>query len=516
MGVRDWWASLTNGENVSGGASSETRERESRVEEEAQVFSGDGAPGTLPGEGERNLEANNRGPAGEEASAQPIFTRYTLDITTPPDEEAAHQRGHVDGTFDGDPESFEAFIEHRAALRTTEQQLEEVHQQREEVQQKLQQSEEAEHEHVRDQEHQSRLEHAVERAREASERAKAWLTDAEDRRRAVSGPVLFQALVYTLVGLAFFTGDLIVSYEVVSQALKLGGSSTGWVVEAERIVFAVAIASLTFLFKLAYERFAEQSFREGKPCMARWIVGVAAVLALVTLALLGGLRSEFVQQMADVQATGGTGSPFGALEETAPNAPSPTDGTETSSGTSWLQLFAFIGTALLFAVAGGVCFGAAATYWRKSPPLACTRWYLRWRFSRRKAAREQTERALAEHRARLEAQKADLEARQAPGELRRRLEELREKAAELRETYWQQRRAALTANYRSGLRLAEANAPDVERPTGMAGTNAAPAADDDGASSPNGRRSASQEETPRSSRRPFLDVRDDIMQRTSR
>src|SRR5690606_35391150 len=161
------------------------------------------------------------------------------------------------------------------------------------------------------------------------------LADArrEEERTRGRGSML-HAIPYLLAGLAFFLGDLIVSYEVVAQALQLGSSNNETVVFIERLMFAFGIASLTFLLKPAYERLCEEAYWKGRDRIFRWVILISATLALLTLGLLGGLRAEFVQAL---QAASNTSTQFEiSLDPTVPTIDGLDSGT-SSEDTSQLQ-----------------------------------------------------------------------------------------------------------------------------------------------------------------------------------
>src|SRR5690606_11002357 len=65
--------------------------------------------------------------------AKSIITQYSTNIYGQPDEDLAYQQGHIDGAFNGDEESFLAFIRHRSGIHEMEDQIAVVRQEREEV-----------------------------------------------------------------------------------------------------------------------------------------------------------------------------------------------------------------------------------------------------------------------------------------------------------------------------------------------------------------------------------------------
>lgn len=458
--------------------------------------------------------------------AKSIITQYSTNIYGQPDEDLAYQQGHIDGAFNGDEESFLSFIRHRIGIHEMEDQIAVVRQEREEVVGQLAEVKQL-HVALAEAEAQREVkERRVQEAKAAYEEARKELVEVtEEEKRTRGKGSLLHAIPYLAAGIAFFVGDLIVSFEVVAQALKLGTSENATWVFIERLTFALGIASLTFVLKPAYERLCEEAYWNGKDRIFRWVILLAAVLALFTLGLLGGLRAEFVQALQDADAANRQTS-FSIIEESTAGD-SPTGG-EVSENATHKQVWAFILTSVLFAVAGAICLGIATLYWRayfdeRRPILRRIKGKRRWHIPSLPKKAEQllselkeAEREKATGLALIESLKNQIQDLGPAERLRQRKYELDLQLVTLSEALREQNREALIASYRSGYKLASNNA---SRLTGSS-IGIAPNGEGlgvftgDGASGsihPTELRITETGKNPRPRPRPFLWVRREIM-----
>lgn len=433
-------------------------------------------PNTAPNEAQLHTTTPQSAGEAVPGSRVHIISSYSTDIFGQPDEEHAFQRGHIDGAFEGDQESFLAFIKHRIALRQLEDQLEIVKRERDETREQLADVKQTQLQLAEAEAHAEVQERRVGEAKVAYQASEKELADArrEEERTRGRGSML-HAIPYLLAGLAFFLGDLIVSYEVVAQALQLGSSNNETVVFIERLMFAFGIASLTFLLKPAYERLCEEAYWKGRDRIFRWVILISATLALLTLGLLGGLRAEFVQAL---QAASNTSTQFEiSLDPTVPTIDGLDSGT-SSEDTSQLQILAFILTSLLFAIAGAVCLGIATLYWRtyfdeRRPAIRRLRGARRWytpalpvQTQRLKEAWQEAERELANQQALIKSLRNRIEELGPADKLRQRIAELDLHLTTLSEAHKEQHREALIASYHSGYVLASRNLNPGGLPSG--------------------------------------------------
>lgn len=404
-----------------------------------------------------------------EGAFRGIITRYSTDIFGRPDEEQAFERGHIDGAFDGDEGSFIAFIQHRVSLHELEDQVGVVSRERDEAAAQLA---EVKQMHLALSEAEAQREVKERRAREAreahDESRKELAKVREEEVNSRGKGSLLHAIPYLVAGIAFFLGDLIVSYEVVAQALKLGNSENDILVLVERWTFALGIASLTFLIKPAYERLVEEPYWNGRKRLFNWIILIMALFTVGTLGLLGGLRAEFVQALQEAD-TAGRQITF-SFDETPTTGESASDGA-ISDTVSGLQVAAFVLTSVLFAVAGAICFGMATMYWRRffderRPVIRRIRGTRRWRLPSLPAETnrlldelKEAERDLATGQALIQSLKNRIEDLGPAEKLRQRIQDLDLQLVTLAGAVREQNREALIASYRSGYQLARHNVP---------------------------------------------------------
>lgn len=383
-----------------------------------------------------------------DGASSTIFYRYYTDIHGSPDHTRAYEHGHVDGTHEGDPDAFRAVIEHAertayldarlagerdtlAAARADLDAFKALDARLAGAAHRLDH-----HTHARDLAARDHLE------------ATAFYDDAlavELGTRDRSPWANFW--VYGVATLAFLVGDMMVSKEVVSQVLKL--PSTPFLGLSEQWWFAIGIALLAMVVKLGYERLVEIPYQRGTKMPFAWVVNLSIALTLVTLGVLGWTRSYY----ADAMGTGAV-SLADALRGNAPAA-------AATPETPMLIVIAFVMTAVLFAVTGGLCGGVAAQAWHvernERRPAKKRVADTEARLAAARHALDDAEKALAEAH---EAHAADKRAAQhlpAFDVLDERVATARTAVDATTDDLRASRTAWLTALYDSGFTLAEAN-----------------------------------------------------------
>ncbi|WP_022835006.1 hypothetical protein [Salisaeta longa] len=361
----------------------------------------------------------------------------------------------------------------------------------------------------------------------------------EAREHAPRRGSIAYALLYSIAGLVFIAGDVIMSREVVSRALRLQGEVEPW-------IFAVGLAMLAVLMKPAYDRLVEKPYWEGRTTVFRRVIVGGALAAAVTLGVLGGFRAfafetnqtirrlqseqQSVVQQGNVEAATAIGQQVSQLQE--------------SIAGSWWGFLSFVLSGVLFAAAGAVCLGIGLHHGRD--------WYHRslrplWMQRKQKKAHRQHQEKLQTAKAARDALKdkmrhltteitgaqAALEALPPLDEVQASLKDLRREAERLRAARALARSNAGIDAYRNGYALAngmfETSSPDdtaTEHVTSsrIAGDGSAtdpplapndPAApepadgDDDDAAADNKPAAMDQNRTT-NKRRPFLALRDAI------
>ncbi len=433
----------------------------------------------------------------------PIFTDYHVPIFGQPDASHAYYHGHIDGAFDGDSEAFLSFI---GAQRTVDEEsaaLDAVRGERAVAAEKLEESVRlraevaaADSELALYREEESKAEEAFESFQKEFDASEAqWKVTRHHGSRLSAG-------LYGVAGVVFLVGDFVVSKQVVAQALRLP-------YEYERVLFALGIAALAFLVKIAYERLVERPFSEGRDKVFRYVIIGAAVLTLATLSVLGILRSQVVAE--EEALTGASGQESMVDFDLSGAAETIAAGGDVVLNI-W-QVIGFVLTAILFAVAGAICMGVALVTFRD---------YLTIRkpidrklkdLNRDVRAARDTYQDLSSARSsfeRTQAQRASrLTVLEAPSVLSARIAGLDERIAEHEHAYYDAVQQAREHSYRSGYHLAKQNLASVPLGTSMQDYYAGGSPSGDGATSnrPRSRRD-------RGYRRPFLALRDDIIDET--
>jgi uncharacterized protein YhaN len=289
--------------------------------------------------------------------------------------------GHADGRADVDPGAFEDFIVQSAArerinddARAVQQRIERVERDIDDIQELRRDGAAAEAEMklkaAEQQRHETRL-GELETSIEAIEQ--------EQIAKKKRGSALY-ATIYSLAGLFFIAGDVIMSREIVASALKLRGTAEPW-------IFAIGLAMLAVLMKPAYDRLVEQRYWEGNTAWFTGTIGACVVGAISTLWVLGAFRSTaFVSntkiqrltaelmETSDPARIGEIQAQIGTLQQSLIESP--------------LGYWAFVLSGLLFAVAGAVCLGIGFRHLRDA-------YHLRWHLYRthRRLVNEREERS---------------------------------------------------------------------------------------------------------------------------
>jgi predicted nucleic acid-binding Zn-ribbon protein len=284
--------------------------------------------------------------------------------------------------------------------------------------------------------------------------AEDTLGDVEVRLEAVQeeqaaqssrGSVLY-AVLYTVAGLFFVAGDVIMSREIVANALKLRGDVEPW-------IFAVGLGMLAVLLKPAYDRLVEKRWWKGKETAFTVVISGCALAAVGTLWVLGAFRSTaFVansKMQRLTQELMETSDPA-RINEIQQQVASLQEGMIESP----LGYWAFVFSGILFAVAGAVCLGIGIRHLRDA-------YHVRLRLyraqKRLEAKRDDVESTLADLADRLPDARVRLRRLQQKVEDRPSLDQLRERRSNLRAAQRELRdhRAALEsrrrqARYRRG------------------------------------------------------------------
>ena len=109
------------------------------------------------------------------------------------------------------------------------------------------------------------------------------------RNRNDSPYSLLAGILYLFAGIAFVTGDLIISHEIVAYALNIRDNYEAW-------AFAVGLAMLSVLLKPAYDRLVEQPYlTDYSPKTKKTYAifqGFLLVFSVATMFILGWFRYE--------------------------------------------------------------------------------------------------------------------------------------------------------------------------------------------------------------------------------
>ncbi|MDQ7040406.1 MAG: hypothetical protein Q9M35_05645 [Rhodothermus sp.] len=203
-----------------------------------------------------------------------------------------HQQGRYDGELAVEQEAFCKFAAAATKREYIEAQLDALRAQHQQLQEQLQEVEAAHSNAQALPEQVQMLERNRQETHQRLEQCRQQQKECEQRlevlRHSPEAPSLAQVFIYGLAGVAFLVGDIIVSKEIVAQVLYLPE-------EYERWLFAVGLAALTFVFKITYDRLIELAFWQRiKKRFERTILTISA-LTLVTIIVMGILRAQEIQ-----------------------------------------------------------------------------------------------------------------------------------------------------------------------------------------------------------------------------
>ncbi len=207
-------------------------------------------------------------------------------------------------------------------------------------------------------------EQTEQRYKELSKEIKELEKVLEEQAREKRVPSITQMLLYGGAGIAFMLGELIVSKEIVAQVLYLPE-------EYERWMFAIGVAFIPFVFKLAYERLVEQPYWDEERS-GRFTITIVLVLALILsgIILIGFLRGNAILDQKRLENMDVKGW---SLDAVSPSVEDVASRLSTSPG---IMKSSFIVIALIFAVSSGICLAVAARYGH-------TYWHTYYRLKRR-------------------------------------------------------------------------------------------------------------------------------------
>jgi predicted nuclease with TOPRIM domain len=314
------------------------------------------------------------------------------------------------------------------------------------------------------------------------ERTKDKIEDVETSLEAVEqeqaakqrhGSTLY-ALLYTVAGAFFVAGDVIMSREIVANALKLRGDAEQW-------IFGIGLAMLAVLLKPAYDRLVERRYWAGHSDAFAVVISVCALGALGTLWVLGAFRSAAFASSSRIQQ----------LTAKLTEASDPATIQQIQGQISALQqnlidgplaYWAFALSGVLFAVAGAVCLGIGLKHVRAAYHLRYRLYRAHRRYRTRYDALTDTLHALEERipecRATLRRQRQALADTESLDALRDQRDRLRTQRRTLRDKRAEVRSRRLQALYRHGYDQAQqAPSPDAT-PTGDGAPSLASAATD--------------------------------------
>ena len=360
-----------------------------------------------------------------------------------PDPNRPHLYGQYDGGLAVENDVFAEFLQAASRREHLAERITALLEQRHQIQEQLRQAEAA---HISAQtlpERLQALERALPEARQRHEQLRqqreACEKELETLHQSHEAYSLVQMLMYGTAGLAFLLGDIIVSKEIVAQVLYLP-------LEYERWLFAVGLACITFVLKVAYDRLVELPFWQRVQKRFEVVILSISTLALITLIFMGALRTQEIQRQHMLRSTEQT---TWSLEADAPSIQQEIPGPD---GT--VLLVTFMLAAVMFATAGAVCFSTAHTHARG--------YFHRYRPLRQKCARlsdqereaalrlETLEENLTRGREELARATATLALVGTPEVLRQDLQKLEDRIAQLQDQLADLLVAQRQASYRSG------------------------------------------------------------------
>ncbi|HHP7237084.1 hypothetical protein [Longibacter sp.] len=306
--------------------------------------------------------------------------------------------GRTDGIANVDPELFTSALHHEAAKQRFEGRLEVVRDRLRNVAQQIDDVRRLARERTAAAARTRHLTREASRLQQRHRNLETGIeaTEQEQLAKKKRGSVLY-ATLYTIAGVFFIAGDVIMSREIVANALKLPGTVEPW-------VFAIGLAMLAILVKPAYDRLVEDRYWDGRTGWFTATISVCATGALATLWILGAFRStafvsntkmqrlttELLQtqdpgRIAEIEAQ------VGMLQQSLIASP--------------LGYWAFVLSGVLFALAGAVCLGIGLRHFRDA-------YHLRWSLHRTHRELSQQREATSDRLAQIRQELGDLDVAQ--------------------------------------------------------------------------------------------------------
>lgn len=305
--------------------------------------------------------------------------RYTFDTKDEPDAERPFAHGYVDGAESVEKTPFERFVRIQREVERINEELDRLEAREQELKSTRSERIALEADAERDRVRLEACERDAAEAEEAYNEAAVTHASAQQTARQTEaasdvpndtpapdestpprrGSFLY-GLLYTLAGFVFVVGEVIMSREVVANGLRLQGQVEPW-------LFAIGIALLAVLLKPAYDRMVEKPYWNGNKRPFQVVIGIAVVLTVATLFVLGAFRTQAysIQQQQEqlnsqIQTLQDAGAPPSEIEPLQQEYEAL--GMERFNST-W-GLLSFILTGLLFAIAGAISLGIGLNHLR--------------------------------------------------------------------------------------------------------------------------------------------------------
>lgn len=311
----------------------------------------------------------------KEDARRVMSTRYTFTTKEEPSADRAFAHGYIDGAEEVDKTPFERFVRIQSEVERINKELDHLAEREHELKSTRTERIELEAEVERDRTRLETYERNTAEAEEAYNEAAVTHASAQNAKREAEaeenesasdssapprqGSLLYGAL-YTLAGLVFIAGEIIMSREVVANGLRLQGQVEPW-------LFAIGIALLAVLMKPAYDRLVEKPYWNGNKRPFQVLIGIAVALTVGTLVVLGFFRTEAyaIEQQQDqlteqISALQNEGAPQAEIEPLQQQY----EELSTERFNSTWGLLSFVLTGLLFAVAGAISLGIGLNHLR--------------------------------------------------------------------------------------------------------------------------------------------------------
>lgn len=377
--------------------------------------------------------------------------------------ERVEGEGHTDGQASRSGETYESFLVQSVAEARIQEELDALADRLDQVEATIEDTQARRRDLV---DAKTRLEHLLskqERTTEEIDDVETSLEAVEQEQAAKQqhGSVLY-ALLYTVAGAFFVAGDVIMSREIVANALKLSGDAEQW-------IFGIGLAMLAVLLKPAYDRLVERRYWAGHPHAFAAVISVCALGALGTLWVLGAFRSAAFASSRRIQR----------LTTKLTEASDPATIQQIQGQISALQqnlidgplaYWAFALSGVLFAVAGAVCLGIGLKHVRGAYHLRYRLYRAHRRYQERYDALTDTLHTLNEQipecRATIRRHRQALSDTESLDTLRDRRDQLRSRRRSLRDERAEVHSRRLQSLYRHGHDQAQQARSRDAAPTG--------------------------------------------------